>query len=149
VWGLDGDGNSDTIMEYICKMRAKFEVFSLHGYIETVWGVGYKISARFLCVGLLLSAISFMACVELRNRVESYPQYEITVDEKGEIDSSYYNGTTQENNRNEKYFLIDILFFCSSVIGIGRYYLLSYQVEKAYCYLAKQCRGDTKTRFGF
>ena len=42
VWGLDGDGNSDTIMEHIRKIRAKFAALSLHSYIETVWGVGYK-----------------------------------------------------------------------------------------------------------
>lgn len=42
VWGLDGDGNSDTIMEHIRKIRAKFAAQSLHSYIETVWGVGYK-----------------------------------------------------------------------------------------------------------
>ncbi len=42
VWGLDGDGNSDTIMEHIRKTRAKFAALSLHSYIETVWGVGYK-----------------------------------------------------------------------------------------------------------
>ncbi|BCJ96522.1 DNA-binding response regulator [Anaerocolumna cellulosilytica] len=42
VWGLDGDGNSGTIMEHIRKTRAKFATLSLHSYIETVWGVGYK-----------------------------------------------------------------------------------------------------------
>ena len=42
VWGLESDGNSDTIMEHIRKIRAKFSVLSLHTYIETVWGVGYK-----------------------------------------------------------------------------------------------------------
>ncbi|RCX21485.1 DNA-binding response OmpR family regulator [Fontibacillus phaseoli] len=42
VWGLEGDGNSDTIMEHIRKIRAKFAALSLHSYIETVWGVGYK-----------------------------------------------------------------------------------------------------------
>ena len=41
VWGLEGDGNSDTIMEHIRKIRAKFSTLSLHNYIETVWG-GYK-----------------------------------------------------------------------------------------------------------
>ena len=40
VWGLDGDGNSDTIMEHIRKIRAKFAAHTLHNYIETVWGVG-------------------------------------------------------------------------------------------------------------
>lgn len=42
VWGLEGDGNSDTIMEHIRKIRAKFSALSLHNYIETVWGGGYK-----------------------------------------------------------------------------------------------------------
>lgn len=39
VWGLEGDGSSDTIMEHIRKIRAKLSPGS---YIETVWGVGYK-----------------------------------------------------------------------------------------------------------
>ena len=42
VWGLEGDGSSDTIMEHVRKIRAKFAVLSTHNYIETVWGVGYK-----------------------------------------------------------------------------------------------------------
>jgi len=42
VWGLEGDGSSDTIMEHIRKIRAKFATISTHNYIETVWGVGYK-----------------------------------------------------------------------------------------------------------
>lgn len=42
VWGLEGDGSSDTIMEHIRKIRAKLAVHTLHSYIETVWGVGYK-----------------------------------------------------------------------------------------------------------
>lgn len=42
VWGFDSDGNSDTIMEHIRKIRAKFSACTLHSYIETVWGVGYK-----------------------------------------------------------------------------------------------------------
>ena len=42
VWGLEGDGNSDTIMEHIRKIRSKFTAVSSHSYIETVWGVGYK-----------------------------------------------------------------------------------------------------------
>lgn len=42
VWGFKGDGNSDTIMEHIRKIRAKFATYTLHNYIETVWGVGYK-----------------------------------------------------------------------------------------------------------
>lgn len=42
VWGLEGDSNSDTIMEHISKIRLKISSFSKHNYIETVWGVGYK-----------------------------------------------------------------------------------------------------------
>lgn len=42
VWGYDGEGNSDTIMEHIRKIRVKFSSLTLHNYIETVWGVGYK-----------------------------------------------------------------------------------------------------------
>ena len=42
VWGLEGDGSSNTVMEHIRKIRAKFSVLTLHNYIETVWGVGYK-----------------------------------------------------------------------------------------------------------
>ena len=42
VWGLEGDGSSDTIMEHIRKIRVKFAALSSHNYIETVWGVGYK-----------------------------------------------------------------------------------------------------------
>lgn len=42
IWGLDGDGNSDTVMEHIRKIRAKLAAHTLHSYIETVWGCGYK-----------------------------------------------------------------------------------------------------------
>lgn len=42
VWGLEGDGSSDTVMEHIRKIRAKFSALSSHSYIKTVWGVGYK-----------------------------------------------------------------------------------------------------------
>lgn len=42
IWGLEGDGSSDTIMEHIRKIRAKFSALSQHSYIQTVWGVGYK-----------------------------------------------------------------------------------------------------------
>lgn len=42
VWGIEGEGNSDTIMEHIRKIRAKLAQFTRHNYIDTVWGVGYK-----------------------------------------------------------------------------------------------------------
>jgi len=42
VWGLDGEGNSDTVMEHIRKIRAKLAGCTLHSYIDTVWGCGYR-----------------------------------------------------------------------------------------------------------
>lgn len=42
VWGIDGDGNSDTVMEHIRKIRAKLTAHTRHSYIETVWGCGYR-----------------------------------------------------------------------------------------------------------
>ena len=42
VWGLDGEGSSDTVMEHIRKIRAKLAAHTLRSYIETVWGCGYK-----------------------------------------------------------------------------------------------------------
>lgn len=42
VWGYDGEGNSDTIMEHIRKIRAKLAVHTRHSYIDTVWGCGYR-----------------------------------------------------------------------------------------------------------
>ncbi len=45
VWGIDGSGNSDTVMEHIRKIRAKLARYTLHSYIETVWGCGYKWNA--------------------------------------------------------------------------------------------------------
>ncbi|MDE7311207.1 MAG: response regulator transcription factor [Eubacterium sp.] len=42
VWGLEGDGSSDTVMEHIRKIRAKLGACSQHPYIATVWGAGYK-----------------------------------------------------------------------------------------------------------
>ena len=40
--GIDGDGNSDTVMEHIRKIRVKLAAHTLHSYIDTVWGCGYK-----------------------------------------------------------------------------------------------------------
>lgn len=42
VWGIDGEGSSDTVMEHVRKIRAKLARHTLHSYIETVWGCGYK-----------------------------------------------------------------------------------------------------------
>jgi len=37
IWGIDGEGNSDTIMEHIRKIRSKLSVYTEHSYIDTVW----------------------------------------------------------------------------------------------------------------
>lgn len=43
---LGGDGKySKMIMEHIRKIRAKFAAHTLHNYIETVWGCGYRWNA--------------------------------------------------------------------------------------------------------
>lgn len=42
IWGIDGEGSSDTVMEHIRKIRAKLAVHTPVNYIETVWGCGYK-----------------------------------------------------------------------------------------------------------
>lgn len=42
VWGIDGEGNSDTIMEHIRKIRTKLSACTFHSYIDTVWGCGYR-----------------------------------------------------------------------------------------------------------
>lgn len=42
VWGIDGRGSSDTVMEHIRKIRAKLSAVTLHSYIDTVWGCGYR-----------------------------------------------------------------------------------------------------------
>ena len=42
VWGYDAEGDSNVIKEHIRKIRTKLTGASGNGYIETVWGVGYK-----------------------------------------------------------------------------------------------------------
>lgn len=42
VWGIDGEGSSDTVMEHIRKIRAKLAAHTSRSYLETVWGCGYK-----------------------------------------------------------------------------------------------------------
>ena len=42
VWVIDGEGNSDTIIEHIRKIRVKLAAHTTHSHIETVWGCGYK-----------------------------------------------------------------------------------------------------------
>ena len=44
--GIDGAGSSDTIMEHIRKIRAKFSAHTLYNYIDTVWGCGISGMAK-------------------------------------------------------------------------------------------------------
>lgn len=42
IWGPEGEGNSDTIMEHVRKIRSKLAEHTKTQYIETVWGCGYQ-----------------------------------------------------------------------------------------------------------
>ena len=42
IWGIDGEGSSDVVMEHIRKIRAKLAAHTSTAYIETVWGCGYR-----------------------------------------------------------------------------------------------------------
>ena len=44
VWGIDGAGSSDTVMEHVRKIRAKLAAHTDSDYIQTVWGMGFKLS---------------------------------------------------------------------------------------------------------
>lgn len=47
VWGLDAEGDSQTIAEHIKKTRAKFlKINAEFHYLKTVWGIGYKWSDK-------------------------------------------------------------------------------------------------------
>ena len=43
VWGYDAEGSADVLKEHIRRIRAKLHEATGQDYIETVWGVGYKI----------------------------------------------------------------------------------------------------------
>ncbi|MFQ9957086.1 MAG: winged helix-turn-helix domain-containing protein, partial [Turicibacter sp.] len=43
IWGLEAEGDSQTIAEHVKKIRAKFLKVDQHfNYLKTVWGIGYK-----------------------------------------------------------------------------------------------------------
>lgn len=42
IWGYDGQGDCNIIMEHIRRIRMKLRRYTDTEYIETVWGVGYK-----------------------------------------------------------------------------------------------------------
>lgn len=82
----------------------------------------FIISSLFLCAGLLLSIVSFLLCVNLRNHIESFPKYEISLDENGEMTSSDYTniGSAAENDtmRNTQIALLNTLQFAFPVFFV-------------------------------
>ena len=42
VWGLEASGDNSVVKEHIRKIRQKLQGIAGQGYIETVWGVGYR-----------------------------------------------------------------------------------------------------------
>lgn len=42
VWGLEAEGDSGVVKEHIRKIRLKLMEVTGSGFIETVWGMGYK-----------------------------------------------------------------------------------------------------------
>lgn len=42
IWGYDSEGDSSVVAEHIRRIRNKIAAFTEKGYIETVWGCGYK-----------------------------------------------------------------------------------------------------------
>lgn len=42
IWGYDGSGDSNIVMEHVRRIRMKIAAYTDRTYIETVWGVGYK-----------------------------------------------------------------------------------------------------------
>ena len=42
IWGYDSEGDSSVVAEHIRRIQTKIASFTEKGYIETVWGCGYK-----------------------------------------------------------------------------------------------------------
>ena len=41
IWGFDKNGNNETVIEHIRRIRMKLSEVSDYEYIKTVWGCGY------------------------------------------------------------------------------------------------------------
>jgi len=82
----------------------------------------FIISSLFLCAGLILSIVSFLLCVNLRTEIETYPKYEITLDESGNAASSDNTNPDMklENNNahNTKSIFLNILQFVLPVFFV-------------------------------
>lgn len=42
IWGYESEGDSSVVAEHIRRIRTKIAAYTSRGYIETVWGCGYK-----------------------------------------------------------------------------------------------------------
>lgn len=42
IWGYESEGDSSVVAEHIRRIRTKIAPYTSRGYIETVWGRGYK-----------------------------------------------------------------------------------------------------------
>ena len=42
IWGYDSEGSSGVVAEHIRRIRTKIAAHTDRGYLETVWGCGYK-----------------------------------------------------------------------------------------------------------
>lgn len=42
IWGYESEGDSSVVAEHIRRIRTKIASYTSRGYIETVWGCGYK-----------------------------------------------------------------------------------------------------------
>lgn len=109
VWGLDGEGNSDTVMEHIRKIRAKLATCTLHSYIDTVWGVWLSVerlknmelkktflvlSASCVLVALLMLGLVFMICNSISS---NFPSGGIEILADGSIVKMETPTETQQN----------------------------------------------------
>lgn len=80
------------------------------------------INMLFLCAGLLLSMLSFSLCINLRSSIESYPKYEITLNENDKtiiFDHADIN-TGYENSgmHNAQIIMLDVLQFVLPVFFV-------------------------------
>ena len=101
VWGLDGEGNSDTVMEHIRKIRAKLAACTLHSYIDTVWGKNMELKKTFLVlsascvlVALLMLGLVFMICNSISS---NFPSGGIEILADGSIVKMETPTETQQN----------------------------------------------------
>ncbi|MEM1486224.1 HAMP domain-containing sensor histidine kinase [Oscillospiraceae bacterium PP1C4] len=82
----------------------------------------FIISILFLCIGLILSILSFNLCGNLSSKIGAFPKYEISLDENGEMVSSDYTNidAAAENDgmRSTQMALLNTLQFALPVFFV-------------------------------